>query len=57
MEIFESHHGVALISVPHNAYLLLDESCYCSNCKSTARIADLKGIMRNKITQRTYRTL
>ena len=57
MEIFKSHLDVVFISVPHDAYLSLDEAYYCSISKPTACIADLKGIMRNKITQRTYWTL
>ena len=50
-------YDAVLITVPHDAYLSLDESYYCSISKPTACIADLKGIMRDKITQRTYWTL
>jgi UDP-N-acetyl-D-galactosamine dehydrogenase len=55
-EIGKSYDAV-LITVPHDAYLSLDESYYYSISKPTACIADLKGIMRNKITQRAYWTL
>jgi len=50
-------YDAVLITVPHDLYLKLEEDHYLSITKPTACIADLKGIMRNKIKQREYWTL
>ena len=50
-------YDAVLITVPHDTYLKLEEDHYLSITKPTACIADLKGIMRNKIKQREYWTL
>jgi len=50
-------YDAVLITVPHDSYLNLEEDHYLSITKPTACIADLKGIMRNKIKQREYWTL
>ena len=50
-------YDAVLITVPHDQYLKLEEDHYLSITKPTACIADLKGIMRNKIKQREYWTL
>lgn len=50
-------YDAVLITVPHDPYLKLEEDHYLSITKPTACIADLKGIMRNKIKQREYWTL
>jgi UDP-N-acetyl-D-galactosamine dehydrogenase len=50
-------YDAVLITVPHDQYLHLDEGYYCSITKSSACIADLKGIMKDKITERAYWTL
>ena len=50
-------YDAVLITVPHIPYLKLEEEYYLSITKPSACIADLKGIMRNKINQREYWTL
>ena len=50
-------YDAVLITVPHTQYLDLDEEYYCSITRPNACIGDLKGIMRDKITQREYWTL
>ena len=50
-------YDAVLITVPHNHYLSLNEEYLCSITKPNACIADLKGILRNKINARTYWTL
>ena len=50
-------YDAVLITVPHTNYLELDEAYYCSITRPSACIVDLKGIMRDKITQREYWTL
>jgi UDP-N-acetyl-D-galactosamine dehydrogenase len=50
-------YDAVLITVPHQPYLELDEDYYLSITKPSACIADLKGIMRNKIKSREYWTL
>lgn len=50
-------YDAVLITVPHNHYLSLTEEYLCTITKPNACIADLKGILRNKINTRTYWTL
>ena len=50
-------YDVVIITVPHQAYLQLDESYFTTISKPHALIADLKGIYRNKITNREYWSL
>jgi UDP-N-acetyl-D-galactosamine dehydrogenase len=50
-------YDAVLITVPHDQYLPLDEEYYCSITRPSACIADLKGIMKDKITERAYWTL
>lgn len=56
-ENISDDYDAVVIAVPHNEYLLLDDSYFCSITKSTALIADLKGIYRNKIFNRRYYSL
>jgi len=46
-----------IIAVPHEAYLAHDENYFSGITKENALIADLKGIYRNKITNRHYWSL
>jgi UDP-N-acetyl-D-galactosamine dehydrogenase len=46
-----------IVAVPHEPYLSYDENYFISITKENALIADLKGIYRNKITNRNYWSL
>lgn len=50
-------YDAVIIPVPHKQYRELDEHYYASITKPHAMVADLKGIYRNKITNRTYWSL
>jgi UDP-N-acetyl-D-glucosamine/UDP-N-acetyl-D-galactosamine dehydrogenase len=50
-------YDAVIVTVPHDAYKKLDDAYFASITKSTAMVADLKGIYRNKITSRTYWSL
>ncbi len=50
-------YDAVIIPVPHRQYRDLDENYYAGITKPHAMVADLKGIYRNKITNRTYWSL
>lgn len=50
-------YDAVIIAVPHHSYLDLDENYFASISKPNALIADLKGIYRNKISNRNYWSL
>jgi UDP-N-acetyl-D-galactosamine dehydrogenase len=50
-------YDAVIIPVPHKQYMDLDENYYASITKPHAMVADLKGIYRNKITNRAYWSL
>lgn len=50
-------YDAVIIPVPHKQYKDLDENYYAGITKPHAMVADLKGIYRNKITNRTYWSL
>jgi UDP-N-acetyl-D-glucosamine/UDP-N-acetyl-D-galactosamine dehydrogenase len=50
-------YDAVIIPVPHKEYKDLDESYFAAITKPHAMVADLKGIYRNKITNRTYWSL
>jgi UDP-N-acetyl-D-galactosamine dehydrogenase len=50
-------YDAVIIPVPHKQYKELDENYYASITKPHAMVADLKGIYRNKISNRTYWSL
>ncbi len=52
-----NNYDAVIITVPHNDYLELDENYFAGITKPNALIADLKGIYRNKITNRSYWSL
>jgi UDP-N-acetyl-D-glucosamine/UDP-N-acetyl-D-galactosamine dehydrogenase len=50
-------YDAVIVTVPHKDYLSLDDSYFAGITKSHGMIADLKGIYRNKINNRTYWSL
>jgi UDP-N-acetyl-D-galactosamine dehydrogenase len=50
-------YDAVIIPVPHKEYKDLDESYFAAITKPHAMVADLKGIYRNKITNRIYWSL
>jgi UDP-N-acetyl-D-galactosamine dehydrogenase len=50
-------YDAVIITVPHKDYLEHDDKYFASITKSHGLIADLKGIYRNKIINRTYWSL
>ncbi len=52
-----SDYDAVIIPVPHKQYKELDEKYFANITKPQAMIADLKGIYRNKISNRTYWSL
>ena len=52
-----SDYDAVIITVPHSKYKDLDEKYFKAISKDKAVIADLKGIYRNKISQRAYWSL
>jgi UDP-N-acetyl-D-galactosamine dehydrogenase len=50
-------YDAVIITVPHNDYLKHDDEYFASITKPHGLVADLKGIYRNKITNRTYWSL
>jgi UDP-N-acetyl-D-galactosamine dehydrogenase len=52
-----SSYDAVIVTVPHAAYLSLEDDYFSSITKEHAMVADLKGIFRNKIINRTYWSL
>jgi UDP-N-acetyl-D-glucosamine/UDP-N-acetyl-D-galactosamine dehydrogenase len=50
-------YDAVVITVPHKEYLGLDDTYFTGITKSHGLVADLKGIYRNKITNRNYWSL
>lgn len=50
-------YDAVIVTVPHKDYLALDDKYFAGITKSHGMVADLKGIFRNKITNRTYWSL
>lgn len=50
-------YDAVIVSVPHNDYKELDDAYFTGITKPNGFIADLKGIYRNKIVNRTYWSL
>jgi UDP-N-acetyl-D-galactosamine dehydrogenase len=57
VEKISNDYDAIIIAVPHTDYLELDENYFASITKPQAMIADLKGLYRNKINNRTYWSL
>ena len=60
---FELTHDLAndyeavIVTVPHRAYLNMDDKAFAEITKPDAMIADVKGVYRDKITSRKYWSL
>jgi len=50
-------YDVVIVAVSHTEYMAYDEDYFASITKPHALIADLKGVYRNKITNRKYWSL
>ena len=50
-------YDAVIVTVPHKEYLELDDNYFSGITKSHGLVADLKGIYRNRITNRTYWSL
>ena len=50
-------YDAVIIAVPHEPYLTLDDKYFASITKQHGLIADLKGLYRNRIKQRSYWSL
>ena len=50
-------YDVVIITVPHKEYMELSDDYFSGITKPHGMVADLKGIYRNKITNRTYWSL
>lgn len=50
-------YDAVIITVPHNEYKELDDQYFSSITKPHGLVADLKGVYRNRITNRTYWSL
>lgn len=50
-------YDAVIVTVPHNEYKDLDDEYFSSITKSHGLVADLKGIYRNRITNRAYWSL
>ncbi|MBK6936972.1 MAG: nucleotide sugar dehydrogenase [Chitinophagaceae bacterium] len=50
-------YDAVIVTVPHNEYKTLDDAYFTSITKSFGMVADLKGIYRNTIHNRTYWSL
>lgn len=52
-----SDYDAVIVAVPHDAYKALDDVYFAGITKPHGLVADLKGIYRNKIVNRTYWSL
>jgi UDP-N-acetyl-D-galactosamine dehydrogenase len=50
-------YDAVIITVPHTQYKDLDDAYFASITREGALVADLKGIYKNKITNRKYWSL
>jgi UDP-N-acetyl-D-galactosamine dehydrogenase len=50
-------YDAVIVTVPHRAYLNMDDAAFANITKSHAMVADVKGIFRGKISNRTYWSL
>ena len=51
------NYDAVIVAVPHNDYLDMDDAAFCNITNDGAIIADLKGIFRNKVSERKYWSL
>lgn len=52
-----TNYDAVIVAVPHRQYTALDDAYFCGITKENAIIADIKGIYRNKIQNRSYFSL
>lgn len=52
-----TEYDAVIITVPHTAYIQLDDDYFCGITRPHGLVADLKGIYRNKINNREYWSL
>jgi UDP-N-acetyl-D-galactosamine dehydrogenase len=52
-----TEYDAVIITVPHKAYIHLDDAYFCGITRPHGLVADLKGIYRNKINNREYWSL
>ncbi len=50
-------YEAVIVTVPHKAYLNMDDQAFAEITKSHAIVADIKGIFRGKISSRVYWSL
>jgi UDP-N-acetyl-D-galactosamine dehydrogenase len=50
-------YDAVIITVPHLAYLNMDDNAFADITKSNGIVADVKGVYRGKITSRKYWSL
>jgi UDP-N-acetyl-D-galactosamine dehydrogenase len=55
-EIADDYEAV-IVTVPHRAYVAMDQEAFAGLVKANGLIADLKGVYRGKITNRAYWSL
>jgi UDP-N-acetyl-D-galactosamine dehydrogenase len=53
----DDDYDAVIVTVPHKAYLSMDDNAFAGITKSYGMIADLKGIYRGKISSRKYWSL
>jgi UDP-N-acetyl-D-galactosamine dehydrogenase len=56
-EDLSDDYDAVIVAVPHNDYLSMDNAAFCKITNDGAMVADLKGIFRNKVTERKYWSL
>ncbi len=52
-----SDYEVVIVTVPHKAYLNMDDEAFAGITKSNGLVADIKGVFRGKISSRKYWSL
>ncbi len=50
-------YEAVIVTVPHNAYLSMDDNSFANISKPNAIIADIKGVFGGKISSRAYWSL
>jgi UDP-N-acetyl-D-galactosamine dehydrogenase len=53
----DNDYDAVIVTVPHKAYLSMDDHAFAGITKSYGMVADLKGIYRGKISSRKYWSL
>jgi len=53
----DNDYDAVIVTVPHKAYLSMDDNAFAGITKSYGMVADLKGIYRGKISSRKYWSL